>query len=339
VLNVSLPKDDSFNSNIVKSDLEKVKMSSASEFATALHKCGKGAVMSKFDLVAAYKQVPCKIEDLRLQGFMWLEKYFCETRQIFGASTSVCNFDMLGETVKTIVLADCNIPHNLVMRQVDDVPIVAPKNSGWCEEYSEKYKKTCQDLNIELAPNCPSADKAFENVTKGKVLGILFDSENMTWSLPSEKRSKTLRSVAEIFHSETIHLKRFQKLMGRLNHVCQMCDFMKNFTTPLNETLAGIPTDAPPETIVTISDQARSDLRVWAGFLAEEIWLPIQAPADPPSRFRKEVVTDAAGLPDGHCWKEGIGCGKWHCRKMVALPLLSNTSGKQIFWRKMMKKG
>jgi hypothetical protein len=181
------------------------------------------AVMSKFDLVAAYKQVPCKIEDLRLQGFMWLNKYFCETRQIFGASTSVCNFDMLGETVKTIVLADCNIPHNLVMRQVDDVPVVAPKNSGWCEEYSEKYKKTCQDLNIELAPNCPSADKAFENVTKGKVLGILFDSENMSWSLPSEKRSKTLRSVAEIFHSETIHLKRFQKLMGRLNHVCQMC--------------------------------------------------------------------------------------------------------------------
>jgi hypothetical protein len=48
---------------------------------------------------------------------------------------------MLGETVKTIVLAESGIPHNLVMRQVDDVPIVAPKNSGWCEEYSEKYKK------------------------------------------------------------------------------------------------------------------------------------------------------------------------------------------------------
>ncbi len=75
VLNVSLPKDDSFNSNIVKSDLEKVKMSSASEFATALYKSGKGAVMSKFDLVVAYKQVPFKIEDLRLQGFMWLNKY------------------------------------------------------------------------------------------------------------------------------------------------------------------------------------------------------------------------------------------------------------------------
>jgi hypothetical protein len=144
--------------------------------------------MSKFDLVAAYKQVPCRVEDLRLQGFQWLGKYICETRQIFGASTSVCNFDMLGETVKTIVQAESGIPHNLVMRQVNDVPIVAPKNSGWCEEYSEKYKNTCQELNIELAPNCPAAEKAFENVTKGKVLGILFDSEKMEWSLPSDKR-------------------------------------------------------------------------------------------------------------------------------------------------------
>jgi hypothetical protein len=309
VLNVSLPKEESFNSNIKKNDLEKVKMSSASEFAVALHKSGKGATMSKFDLVAAYKQVPCKIEDLRLQGFMWLQKYFCETRQIFGASTSVCNFDMLGETIKAVALAESNIPHGLVMRQVDDVPIVAPKGSGWCEEYSEIYKKTCSDLSVELAPNCPSAEKAFENVTEGKVLGVLFNSERMEWSLPQDKRSKTLRSVAEIFHGEKIHLKRFQKLMGRLNHVCQMCDFMKIFTTPLNESLAGIATDAHPNTPVTVSEQAKSDLRVWAGFLSENRWLPVPAPDDPPARFRKEVVSDAAGTPEGHTWKEGTGCG------------------------------
>jgi hypothetical protein len=103
---------------------------------------------------------------------------------------------------------------------------------GWCEEYSKKYKDTCQELNIELAPICPSADKTFENVTKGKVLGILFDSEKLEWSLPSDKRSKTLSSVAEIFHSEKIHLKRFQKLMGQLNHVYQMCDFMKMTIEP-----------------------------------------------------------------------------------------------------------
>jgi len=107
VLNVSMPNGASFNSNVNKSELEKVKMSSAREFGEVLHECGPGATMSKFDLVAAYKQVPCKIEDLRLQGFMWNGKYFCETCQVFGASTSVSNFDVIGET---IALSESEIP-------------------------------------------------------------------------------------------------------------------------------------------------------------------------------------------------------------------------------------
>jgi hypothetical protein len=76
VLNVSMPKEESFNSNVEKTVLEKVKMSSASEFSKALMKCGKIETFSKFDLVAAYKQIPCKIEDLRLQGFEWNGIFF-----------------------------------------------------------------------------------------------------------------------------------------------------------------------------------------------------------------------------------------------------------------------
>jgi hypothetical protein len=120
---------------------------------------------------------------------------------------------------------------------------------------------------------------------------------------------KTMRSVAEIFHSNEVRLVRLQKLMGRLNHVCQMCDFLKNFTAPLNESFAGIPTDAGPDTVVDVSNQAKADLKIWAGFLVEERWLPIQHQEPSPPRYRKEVTTDAAGLPEGHTWKEGTGCG------------------------------
>ena len=138
VLNVSMPKGSSYNSNIDEHMLEKVKMSSAQQFGYALLKCGKNATMSKFDLVAAYKQGPCKIEDIRLQGFMWCGKFFAETRLVFGASNSVCNYDIVGETLKILALAESEIPSELVLRQVDDVPIVAPEESGWCENFSER---------------------------------------------------------------------------------------------------------------------------------------------------------------------------------------------------------
>ena len=58
--------------------MEKVKMSSARKFRYSVAKAGRKARMSKFDLTDAYKYIPCKKEDLRLQGFFWLGKFFIE---------------------------------------------------------------------------------------------------------------------------------------------------------------------------------------------------------------------------------------------------------------------
>jgi hypothetical protein len=80
VLDVSSPKGTSFNDNVCGEETEKVYMASAKSFAQNVVGCGENAVMSKHDLVAAYKQIPCRVEDLRLQGFMWLGRFFVETR-------------------------------------------------------------------------------------------------------------------------------------------------------------------------------------------------------------------------------------------------------------------
>jgi len=79
VLNVSAPEDSSFNSNVEEFETESVKMASAKQFRQNLAECGKNSIMSKQDLKAAYKQLPSKIVDLRLQGFYWLGMYFVET--------------------------------------------------------------------------------------------------------------------------------------------------------------------------------------------------------------------------------------------------------------------
>ena len=136
VLNVSSPKGRSMNDNIDITKLETVQMTSATAFGYSICEAGKGAIMSKFDVVAAYKQMPAKLEDYRLQGFRWLNRFFVEIKQIFGAISSVSNYDQLGRTVLDITLSKCEIPKKLVHRQLDDVPVVAPANSGWCEQFS-----------------------------------------------------------------------------------------------------------------------------------------------------------------------------------------------------------
>ena len=93
VLNVSSPAGSSLNDNVTEAGPERVEMSSTKQFGSSILTAGRHAVMSKFDTKNAYKIVPCKIRDLRLQGFKWGERYFVETALIFGAKTSVSNYD------------------------------------------------------------------------------------------------------------------------------------------------------------------------------------------------------------------------------------------------------
>ena len=82
VLNVTNPLGKSLNSNIDMSRLEKFRMSSARNFGYTVRKFGKCAKMSKFDLEAANKQVPVPIDELRLQGFSCMNRFFVELDQI-----------------------------------------------------------------------------------------------------------------------------------------------------------------------------------------------------------------------------------------------------------------
>jgi hypothetical protein len=96
VLNLSEPKGLSFNDNVDDGKLEKIFMSSSKQFSKTLFEAGKDATFSKFDFVDAYKNVLVKIFDLRLQGFVWKDKFFF---RIFGAKTAVQNFDILANTL------------------------------------------------------------------------------------------------------------------------------------------------------------------------------------------------------------------------------------------------
>jgi len=175
VLNVSLPQDLSLNSNVREEALEKVYMCSARCFSHSLVECGKGAWMAKIDMRDAYKNIPCKIENLNLQGFTWLNKFFVETRQIFGARTSVSNFDMLGSVVLTLVLIQCRILKKLVHRQLDDVPIVVPFEKNICAKNSQPntgQPAVTLELNLQMIVPCMTKRFLARSTAKSLEFGL-----------------------------------------------------------------------------------------------------------------------------------------------------------------------
>jgi hypothetical protein len=147
-------------------------MSTAKQFSYAVREAGKGALMNKDDTESAYKLVPVRQEDWRLQGIRWQGQYYIEPKLIFGSSASVPTYDSLSLTVSDLAITASQVPARCIFRTLDDEVSVAPAASTWAQDFSRAYKAICAELNIPLAPPCPNREKAFTLQTAGRVLGI-----------------------------------------------------------------------------------------------------------------------------------------------------------------------
>jgi hypothetical protein len=301
ILNMSSPKGWSFNCNIDDYSLPRTYQSSARRFGQTLLDVGKGAIFSKMDMRDAFKLVPSKPEDYRLQGFRWLNRYFIDTQQIFGSTPSVSNFDRVAETVLDVVLASTGVPRKNIHRTLDDVVCVARPETGWCQSFSTAYRETCLEFNIPLAEDCPRREKAFSNETSGTVLGVQFRSDTMQWRLGEQKISGLLNSIHLMYTCGHADLKQTERLVGKLNNFGQMMPLLSTFRRPMNEFLSSFGEDY--SILLPVPEEFLRDLEVWYSVIASSsAWLPIPREQKFPDTDAIHFTSDAAG---------GIGNEEW----------------------------
>jgi len=294
VINMSAPSDMSFNSNVNLHALEKVYMCTAQMFSYSVLDAGVGAVMSKFDLSDAYKCIPAKLVDLWLQGFKWLNRFFVETRMIFGAVPSVCNFDRLGNTILNLVRVVADIPGRWIHRCLDDIPVVTPAASGLCERFSSTMLKICNIIGIGLAPICPRNEKAFVNQSRGTVLGIIFDTSDLTWTFPEDKLVDLQHRLLTAVKFPTLSLKQVQELVGSVNSFSQMCPIAKCFRQPLTNYLSQF--NADRNILIRMPLQVEKDIAVLSRIVQYSgERLPIAARRGDPPLNHLVFTSDAAG--------------------------------------------
>ena len=73
---------------------------------------------------------------------------------------------------------------------------MGPKSNSWCRDFTANLFSVCSQLSFKLAADCPKFDKAFTLSTRGKVLGIVFDTTSLSWALPREKNEEYLAMVS-----------------------------------------------------------------------------------------------------------------------------------------------
>ncbi len=231
ILNLSAPEGNSFNEAIIDNKMTKVIMSSPALVAKKLYSIGKGAYLSKIDHQSAYKLVPTKFDDLYLQGFFWMNRFFFETSQIFGARSSVPNYDNLHYSFSSMVKVKTDTVNLYLERQLDD-QIVMTKTLEENQIFVEEYLRLANVINLPLAP-MDKPDKAFLYQQKGVILGVFFDTLNMTWTLPVDKRNKYIKHIATVLQSTFVSKQEIQQVLGMINTVVQMCPPLRFLKTPI----------------------------------------------------------------------------------------------------------
>ena len=96
----------------------------------------------------AYKQIAVHPEDLKLQWFQWLGKYFCELSLVFGAVSSVGIYDRLENIMLHIVLHRSKFPPSMVSQHLDDCCTASPAGSTDIFDFDNEYKVVAKELNI-----------------------------------------------------------------------------------------------------------------------------------------------------------------------------------------------
>jgi len=296
ILNLSAPINRSLNDAAVPAKIPKIFMSTAKDFSFSILEAGYGAKMSKHDLCNAYKIIPSHPSAWRLHGFSWLSKYFVDTTSIFGSKSAPAHFDCLGFVLALLAATICKIPKKFVHRTLDDTPVVSPANSNFCKKFSLAYRRICKHINVELADIDPKKEKAFENSTKGVVLGILFDTKNLSWALPKAKLQEILALIFILFNAPVTQLKILQQLLGKWESIVQLCPFAKGFRWPILKFLKDFNEDE--NIILKIPCDVKDDLKIWNAItLAAGEGLPIAHPHRDPPLTHYTFVSDAAGRP------------------------------------------
>jgi len=327
VLNLSSPKMYSLNDAVHEFLLPKLSMSTAREFSYSLLNAGFFAKIWKFDLKDAYKNIgthPCM---WKYHGFQWLGKFFVDTTSIFGSKSAPADFDCVAELLANLALAKVKFPKALFHRTLDDTVFVCPAISKEGEKLAFHYQEICKHLNVGLAPADVKKEKSFQNSTTGTVLGIQFNSENLTWSFPEEKNKNFQNMIFFMQNTPGTHLLLVQKIIGKWESIAQMFPFAKGFKWPMLNFLKSFGGDE--EAVLTVPVAVKDDLKIWSAIANQSLsGFPIsKRPHDPPIGTIN-FISDAAGkIPPNSSQKNGC----------ASLGFYENTVwfGVYIYWPKM----
>ena len=141
---------------------------------------GVGALMAKFDVEAAYCNVPVHPSHRILLGTKWRDQFYVDLVLPFGLRSAPFIFNSVVDMVEWILVNSYQIPH--LLHYLDDFITAGLPWSLQCAQNLATAMEVCQRLGLPLHPGkCVGPSMVLT------VMGIELDSYHQVARLPQEK--------------------------------------------------------------------------------------------------------------------------------------------------------
>ena len=294
------------------------------DFRRIVLSCGRGSFLWKKDLHRFFMQIPLDPVEYRHVGFVWRCLFFFFVGLMFGLRHSGLQGQRMTDAVSWIHRSQgldtfSEVPYNCI-NYSDDLG-GAERDRERAEESFRRLGKLLSELGL-----VESADKARAPSTTMVYLGVQFDTNDMTMSVPPEKMAE-IKTEIESWCRKTTTVKRsLQSLLGKLFWVSRVVRHSRTFMGRLLAQLREM-SAKPDNQKVKLSEECRKDLLWWRYFLKEYNGISLIENEDP-VRLSLDQLLDC---PFTVCAGDAtpVGGGAWHgssyWSRQLPLPLQDPT--------------
>ena len=206
------------------------------EVVAMVTKLGRGALMAKFDVQSAYRNVAVLPSQRHLLGMKWRGKLYVDLALPFALRSAPFIFNSIADAIEWILHNNYAIAD--LMHYLDDYITAGPPHLPQCAHNLAMAPSVCSRLGVPLHP-----DKTDGPTTCLIVLGIELDSILQITRLPEVKLEALKQLLKEWQQKRWCTL---ESLLGKLHHACHVVWPGRTFLRRMINLLCIFSPPAPP---------------------------------------------------------------------------------------------
>ena len=222
-------------------------------------KLGRGALMAKFDVQSAFRNLAVLPSQRYLLGMKWRGKFFVDLVLPFGLRSAPFIFNSVAEMAEWILRHNYSIPDLLHYR--DDYITAGPPECFDCARNLAVASSVCQQLGLPLHP-----DKTVGPSTCLTTLGIELNSILQIARLPTAKLLDLKLLLREWSSRKWCTRVQLESLIGKLHYACLVVWPGRTFLRRMINLLSAFRSRDHP---ICLNVEFRLDLLWWIEFIEE----------------------------------------------------------------------